>query len=231
MNMAQPYRRIGVLSNITARRTAESERQQYTMQLRTLAEVARNITTFITVDELVAFLAAARCEILSVPIRLPSRSRRLIAVKPSCIVCHWRRNTASSRAAPSLSDDALILELVGDHGNAVRLTKSQLSAHLVIANIADTQSPLPLEGLLAARMMARDGAHLRITATVGQETRRLPQTAILQIPHADCRSLPPLQWRTHGCWKRSKSASRSVRRISEVSVNRELEAVQLFSLA
>jgi PAS domain S-box-containing protein len=151
------YRRIGVLSDITARRTAEIERQQYTKQLRTLAEVARNITLFLTVDELVGHLAGAMRDVIgahqaAISIVASQRSGKAV----HCVSLAQKYGRPPD--AVPLSDDNLILELLGEHGSTVRLARDQLQAHLAIARIEHyATGEVPLEGLLAARMRARDG--------------------------------------------------------------------------
>ena len=158
----RPYRRIGVLSNVTERRRAEREQQRYTIQLRTLAEVARKITTFLTTEQLTAFLADAMREIIGAQ----QAAISVTGTKPSGILIHRVSVTDGTEVRRSSSipaNYAGISDLLSGPQHALHLTQQELLVHPCWNQVAaGLDAALPMHGLLAARMIAGDGSSLGV---------------------------------------------------------------------
>ncbi len=156
----RPYRRIGVLTNITERRMAEHEQQRYTVQLRTLADVARKITTFLTTGELAAFLADAMREIIGAG----QAAISITGTQPSAAFIHRVSVVAGAevrRSSAAPLSHAGISELLDGAHHALRLTQRELEAHPCWSRVSTgLDAELPMHGLLAARMIAGDGSSL-----------------------------------------------------------------------
>jgi PAS domain S-box-containing protein len=150
---------VGMLLDISERKRAEVERQAYTAQLGKLADIARKVSTLLSLHELLNYLARSVRELIGV------NSAAVIVHDPALpmervVAVSYTELYGKQRSEPTPFGSTELHALLTD----------DQPKHLTIAQIADdtrwtnlTQNDdhaHPLRGWLAVPLMTRDGSRL-----------------------------------------------------------------------
>jgi signal transduction histidine kinase len=163
---------VGMLLDITARKNAETERQAYTAQLGKLADIARKVSTLLSLPELITYLARSM--------------RDLIGVNAAAVIVHdpllpdermtavdYAEHYGPQRGTPTPFGSPELHALLASDQPA-RLTAAQTGTdpRWALLSQNDDQEHR-LRGWLAVPLMTRDGTRLGLLELTGKASAEL----------------------------------------------------------
>jgi PAS domain S-box-containing protein len=149
---------VGMLLDITARKTADTERQAYTAQLGVLADIARKVSTILSLQELLNYLARSMRELIGVNaaaaiVHDPALPEEQVTAVSYAEHYGLQRGSSLPFGTPELH------ALVGDQ--PIRLTSNSTSDDPRWALLTQNDDrEHRLRGWLAVPLMTRDGTRL-----------------------------------------------------------------------
>jgi len=150
---------VGMLLDISARKVAEIDRQTYTVQLRALADIAHQVSTTLSLHELLNLLARSMRELLGVNATAAMISDATIAGRAiaTSFAEHYGLQRGQQHPLGSLELHALVTE----HNTPTLLTRQQMNTHPAWSQLTQNDDLRhPLRGWLAAPLTAPDGSSL-----------------------------------------------------------------------
>jgi PAS domain S-box-containing protein len=151
---------VGMLLDISARKTAELDRQTYTMQLRALADLAHQVSTTLSLHELLNLLSRSMRELLG------ANAAAACVTDPALtngklIVASFAEHYGLQRGQQRSLGSQELHDLVTDGNTPVVLTREQMDSHPKWSQLTQNDDlHHPLRGWLAAPLTARDSSNL-----------------------------------------------------------------------
>lgn len=151
---------VGMLLDITARRAAEADRQQYTSQLHALSEIAHKVGSMLSSHELLKYLTASMRELLGANAAAAMVLDPLLA--PSEVVAaSYADHYGPQRGGASLLSPSELNSQVRTENAAKLLTAKQMASDPDLAELTQHDDLRhPLRGWVGAPLIARDGVNL-----------------------------------------------------------------------
>ena len=148
---------VGMLLDISARKAAEAQRQTYTDQLGKLADIARTVSTQLSVYDLLDFLARSMRELTRASAAAAVVHATTAGEEEAATVARSEEDTPQRGASAGLGSEEMYALLHGA-SQPVRLTAEQIAAYGVHG--PHTNDKPPLRSWLAAPLVGRDGVRL-----------------------------------------------------------------------
>jgi len=145
---------VGMLIDISARKAAESQRQAYTDQLGKLANIARTVSTLLSVHDLLDYLARSMRELTGAAAAAASVDDDSASDEASESIAYMDNN-GPQRGPDARLGSASLRALLENAGDPVRLDAEQVAA----LDSGDDNGKR-LSGWLAAPLIGRDGIRL-----------------------------------------------------------------------
>jgi PAS domain S-box-containing protein len=150
---------VGMLLDVTSRRAAEADRQQYTAQLHALAEIAHKVGSMLSVHELLKYLTASMRELLGVNAAAAMVHDTMLA-PTEVVAVSYAEHYGLQRSAPALLSPSELHEQVRNDNGPRRFTAKQMAEDPNLAGLTQHDDLRhPLRGWMGAPLIARDGAN------------------------------------------------------------------------
>ena len=151
---------VGMLLDISARKRAEADRQAYTAQLRALADLAHQVSTTLSLHELLNLLARSMRELLNANAASASVNDPALA-NGRVVVASFDERYGLQRGQQRPLGSPELHELVASGNTSTLLTREQMDSHPKWSQLTQNDDlQHPLRGWLAAPLIARDGSQL-----------------------------------------------------------------------
>ncbi len=151
---------VGMLLDITLRRAAEADRQQYTAQLHSLSEIAHKVGSLLSSHELLKFLTTSMRGLLG------ANAAAATVIDPQVtpfdvVAASYADHYGAQRSAPALLSPAALHSKVRESNTPLRYTTQQMADDPVLASLLQRDGlKQPLRGWMGAPLIARDGVNL-----------------------------------------------------------------------
>jgi PAS domain S-box-containing protein len=151
---------VGMLLDITSRRAAEADRQQYTAQLHTLSEIAHRVGSVLSLHELLKYLATSMRELLG------ANSAAAMVVDPllapeQVVAVSYAESYGAQRSAPTPLSPTELHAQVRATNTPQRYTAKQMADDPNLSGLTQHDDLRhPLRGWVGAPLISRDGVNL-----------------------------------------------------------------------
>ncbi|MBC7982823.1 MAG: PAS domain-containing protein, partial [Candidatus Obscuribacterales bacterium] len=151
---------VGMLLDVSARTAADLDKQRYTAQLRSLAEIARKVSNILSAHELLNTLARSMRDLIGANAASALLSDATLAVDRIVAVSYAERYGLRRTQLEPLGSDSLHA-VVRENNSVACFTREQIASDPRWAALTQNDDlHHPLRGWLAAPLIARDGTNL-----------------------------------------------------------------------
>ncbi len=151
---------VGMLLDITSRRAAEADRQQYTMQLHSLSEIAHNVSSLLSLHELLKYLATSMRNLLDANAAAAMVVDPLLAPEETVATSYAEHYGAQRGPAALLSTPELHAQVLATN-TPRRITAATMNAEPHLSGLTQHDDLRhPLRGWMGAPLISRDGNNL-----------------------------------------------------------------------
>ncbi|HYM35058.1 MAG TPA: PAS domain-containing protein, partial [Steroidobacteraceae bacterium] len=151
---------LGIMLDISAAKSAETDRRQYTAQLRSLAEIAHRVSTFLSLHELLKYLTNSMRELLGTNAAAAIVADQTLSPEDVIAVSYAEHYGPQHSMPQSLASKELHDE-VRNSNTPRRYTALQMADDPILAQLTQRDELRhPLRGWLGAPLIGRDGVNL-----------------------------------------------------------------------
>jgi PAS domain S-box-containing protein len=151
---------VGMLLDITPRRAAEADRQQYTAQLQALSNIAHRVASLLSLHELFKYLSTSMRELLGANAAAAMLIDPLLAPE-QVVAVSYADSYGPQRGIPAVLGTPELIAQVRTTNAPQRYTAKQMADDPVLAGLTmNDDLRHPLRGWLGAPLIARDGVNL-----------------------------------------------------------------------
>jgi PAS domain S-box-containing protein len=152
---------VGMLLDISARKAAEDDRQQYTLQLGMLADIARRVSTFLSLHELLNYLSRSMRDLVGANAAAAMISDSALPAPGSVIAVSYADHYGVQRGEAKVFGSPELHEQLSGHSAPVRLTKKQTENDVRWSQLTQNDDLRhPLNGWLGVALSTRTGGYL-----------------------------------------------------------------------
>jgi len=152
---------VGMLLDISARKVAEADRQQYTTQLRMLADIARRISTFLSLHELLNYLVRSMRELIGANAAAASITDPALPQPGQVVAVSYAEHYGLQRSEAKPFGSPELHALLLSNSSPVRLGRAQTADDPRWSQLTQNDDLRhPLNGWLGVALTSRDGANL-----------------------------------------------------------------------